>query len=322
MTSISNMKTSFDVPVAPGGYAWWYVDALSEDGNHGLTIIAFIGSVFSPYYAWARKRGGGQADPANHCALNVALYGGLNKPAPTGWAMTERGRDALQRSASTLRIGPSALQWDGCALTVTIDERTTPWAQHLRGVVRLYPSAVFSQGYALDAEGFHLWCPIAPCARVEVELSQPRLRWGGTGYFDTNRGERPLEEDFSRWDWSRTALGNQRTAVLYDAIRRDGSPLSIALAFDPYGKAKAFQSPPAVNLPVTGWRMPRVTRSESTAATRVEQGLEDAPFYSRSVVRTQLLGQPAVGVHESLSLDRWMRPLVQCMLPFRMPRRG
>ena len=22
----------FDVPVAPGGYAWWYVDALSDDG--------------------------------------------------------------------------------------------------------------------------------------------------------------------------------------------------------------------------------------------------------------------------------------------------
>ena len=37
------------------GYVWWYVDALSDDGRHGLTLIAFIGSVFSPYYAW---RGG------------------------------------------------------------------------------------------------------------------------------------------------------------------------------------------------------------------------------------------------------------------------
>ena len=44
---------SFDQPVAPGGYAWWYVDALSDDGRHGLTIIAFVGSVFSPYYAWS-----------------------------------------------------------------------------------------------------------------------------------------------------------------------------------------------------------------------------------------------------------------------------
>ena len=60
----------FDAPVGPGGYAWWYVDAFSEDGQFGLTIIAFIGSVFSPYYAWSGRR-----DPLNHCAVNVALYG-------------------------------------------------------------------------------------------------------------------------------------------------------------------------------------------------------------------------------------------------------
>ena len=41
------------------GYVWWYVDALSDDGRHGLTLIAFIGSVFSPYYALARRRGAG-----------------------------------------------------------------------------------------------------------------------------------------------------------------------------------------------------------------------------------------------------------------------
>jgi len=43
--------------VKPGGYAWWYVDALSADGRFGLSIIAFVGSVFSPYYALARRRG-------------------------------------------------------------------------------------------------------------------------------------------------------------------------------------------------------------------------------------------------------------------------
>jgi carotenoid 1,2-hydratase len=71
-------------PVPHGGYAWWYVDGLSDDGRHGITLIAFIGSVFSPYYAWARRRGGG--DPEHHCALNVALYGAGGKR----WALTER----------------------------------------------------------------------------------------------------------------------------------------------------------------------------------------------------------------------------------------
>ena len=66
----------FSVALARDGYAWWYVDALSDDGAHGLTIIAFIGSVFSPYYAWARRRG--PADPARFCACT--------------WRCTDRAR--------------------------------------------------------------------------------------------------------------------------------------------------------------------------------------------------------------------------------------
>ena len=34
--------------VRPGGYAWWYFDAVSDDGTRALTAIFFIGSVFSP----------------------------------------------------------------------------------------------------------------------------------------------------------------------------------------------------------------------------------------------------------------------------------
>jgi carotenoid 1,2-hydratase len=92
---------------------------LSDDGRHGLTVIAFVGSVFSPYYAWARRRA--PADPQNHCALNVALYG-----RPGRWAMTERGRGALGAEASALAIGPSSLRWDGNGLTIAIDEVTVP----------------------------------------------------------------------------------------------------------------------------------------------------------------------------------------------------
>ena len=91
--------------MARDGYAWWYVDALSDDGAHALTLIAFIGSVFSPYYAAARRRA--PADPEQHVAFNVALYGaGTDR-----WAMTERGRQHLQRDADHLRIGPSGLHW-------------------------------------------------------------------------------------------------------------------------------------------------------------------------------------------------------------------
>ena len=67
-------RLRFQQAVPPRGYAWWYLDAFSSDGRYGLTVIAFIGSVFSPYYFRARRRNPATA-AEDHCALNVALYG-------------------------------------------------------------------------------------------------------------------------------------------------------------------------------------------------------------------------------------------------------
>ena len=212
----------FDAPVRPGGYAWWYVDALSEDGREGLTLIAFIGSVFSPYYAWTGRR-----DPADHCALNVALYGTHRR-----WAMTERGRGALRQGDDALAIGPSALRWDGHALVIDIDEVTAPVPSRIRGQVRLYPEAVVNHPIVLDEAGNHTWWPIAPCARVEVDLDRPKARWSGTGYFDSNRGDAALEATFRRWDWCRAATPDG-TAVLYDLETRSGDEAALAILFDP-----------------------------------------------------------------------------------------
>ena len=32
----------FDPQVKDNGYVWWYIDGLSDDGNYGFTVIAFI----------------------------------------------------------------------------------------------------------------------------------------------------------------------------------------------------------------------------------------------------------------------------------------
>ena len=50
--------------------------------------------------------------------------------------------------------------------------------------------------------------------------------------------------------------------------------------------------------------------------------LEDTPFYNRSLVAAHWQGQPVLAMHESLDLGRFTQPIVQAMLPFRMPRRG
>jgi carotenoid 1,2-hydratase len=39
-------------------------------------------------------------------------------------------------------------------------------------------------------------------------------------------------------------------------------------------------------------------------------------------VQAHLLGQPVQAMHETLDTGRLVSPVVQLMLPFRMPRRG
>jgi carotenoid 1,2-hydratase len=65
----------------------------------------------------------------------------------------------------------------------------------------------------------------------------------------------------------------------------------------------------------------RGTRSENADGTVVKT-LEDTPFYARSIVTSRVGGRPLTAMHESLSLDRFVSPAVQFMLPFRMPRRS
>jgi carotenoid 1,2-hydratase len=299
--------------VAPNGYRWWYLDALSDDGAHGLTIIGFVGSVFSPYYAWARRRGA--ADPENFCAINVALYGRGGKR----WCMTERGVRDMQRDAVHFKVGPSAMAWRDGALEVTIAETTVPIPRPVRGVVRLIPSALSDHQERLDSQGLHRWQPVAPFARVTADFESPALRWSGAGYHDMNWGAEPLEQAFSSWTWSRAAV-KDAAYVLYDTLRRDGSRYAFALRFDDRGQASPCPMPAPVPLGRSGWRMDLETRSEGPAS--ITATLEDSPFYARALVAAQIDGARVTSFYECLSLDRFRKPVVQAMLPFRMPRRA
>jgi carotenoid 1,2-hydratase len=276
-------------------------------------VIAFVGSVFSPYYARALRRGA--ASPEDHCAVNVALYG----KGGHHWAMTERGCGELAREPESYRLGPSSLHWDEAGLTIRFNERTTPFFTRLAGEIRLTPSAVLGQSYALDAAGRHLWRPIAPEARVEVDIASPAQRWQGHGYFDTNCGERPVATDFVSWDWAR-AQTESGPLIHYDVLRRDGSRLDLSLEAGGDGTLVASAQPPLVPIAGTNWRVTRNARADQGYQPRVVATLEDTPFYARSLVRSRLNGAEALLMHESLSLDRLSSRWVETLLPFRMPR--
>lgn len=280
-------------------------------------MIAFVGSVFSPYYASARRRAGPAAppDPQDHCAINVALY----RDGRKRWAMTERGRGTLQRAAGHIAIGRSALAWSGDALQVTIDETGVPVPLRLRGRITLHPQLRTGMPLVLSEAGGHRWHPVAPRARAEVVFDLPGVRWRGHGYHDANWGDEPLEQGFAGWQWCRAPRADGGAAIGYDAAPRHGAPSCWALQVHPDGRIESHPPEPERRLPTTGWRIGRTLRA---ADARLVRTLEDTPFYARSLVDATILGEPVRAMHESLSLDRFASRWVQMLLPFRMPRRA
>jgi len=270
--------------------------------------------VFSPYYAKERRRA--VVDPAQHCSVNVAVYGrGVSR-----WAMTERCRHSLGITDTSLAIGPSSLTWDGTRLTVRIDEKAPVTGLPVRGVVTLEPEILSDFATDFGTAGRHLWAPIAPRAHVEARFDAPVASWTGTGYFDTNRGDEPLENGFSYWNWSRACLPNS-AVMLYEGTRRDGGTFNTGLEIASDGSARPLEFRKRCDLPPTRyWKMPRETRLDAGHGASVVRTLEDTPFYSRSMIATHLLGQPVHAMHESVSLDRFRKRWVQSLLGWRMPR--
>ena len=236
--------------------------------------------------------------------------------------MTERGRRHVQRSAREFVVGPSRVHWDGEALVIDIDEIGVPLPQRVRGRVRVQPHALCHFVTGLDGQGRHRWGPIAPCARVQVDLQQPDAHWAGHAYLDSNEGDEPVDRGFREWDWSRAVLADGSTAVIYDVRPTAGPDRVIAQRFAPDGSASAFTPPERQTLPRSKWLLPRTMRSDADCPAHVVQTLEDTPFYVRSVLSSGLFGERVTSVHETLDLPRLVSLPVRLMLPWRMPRRG
>ncbi|MFZ9394602.1 MAG: hydroxyneurosporene dehydrogenase [Erythrobacter sp.] len=238
--------------------------------------------------------------------------------------MTERGRGAIARDRDHLVLGPSSLRWAGDHLEIDIVEHDKrlfiPWQRRVTGKVRVYPEMVNSTAFALDPAASHLWHCLSPRARVEVDMREPALRWSGSAYLDSNFGRESLEEGFRIWHWSRAHVGRD-AVVCYEGVRRNGTGFASALRFDASGTPHEAELPPVAPLPNSAWQITRRTRAEHGNAS-VLATWEDTPFYARSTLSSRLYGCRAIAVQESLDMDRFASPLVQFMLPFRMPRTG
>ncbi len=279
-------------------------------------MIAFVGSVFSPTYFRARRRDT-DVDPADHCGFNVVIHG----PGGDAWAFSEYGRADVERGPDHFVVGRNRIERDDGGLTVTIDERTSPWGRALRGTLRIDVDDFSPHRFTLDAAGRHQWWPVAPSARVRVELSHPALRFTGAGYHDTNSGTEALEHAFAKWTWSRSS-DSEGTSILYDVTPRDGDErrIGVRIGSGPPGGSNRLTTIDAehgVDLGRSRWGLERHTRVAEGGEAQLIRPLVDAPFYARSLFRTTVGERSVVGVHEIVDLDRFVRKTTQLMLPFR-----
>ena len=235
--------------------------------------------------------------------------------------MTDRGEAALRQTSDTFTVGPSSLRWRNGRLEIDIDEISSlPLVSRVRGRITVTPSAITGVELPLLGTGTHIWRPFAPTARIDVDLNRG-WQWTGHGYFDANYGTRALESDFSYWTWGRFPLRGG-AACFSDATRRDGTHLEFGVRFTEGGAAETMPMPPRTRFARSLWAVGRETRSDAGHRPRQVKAMLDAPFYSRSVVRTRINGEETEGVHEALDLDRFASALLKPMLAVRVPRRA
>jgi carotenoid 1,2-hydratase len=292
----------------PGGYAWWYVDALTPSGD-GLVCILFLGSVFSSKYA-ARWKRGERARPLEHCAVNLALYRGGRR---VGFVMSEYDR-AGAAEADRLAIGESTLSRDGATVTIALRDRTVPGHARVAGTITVEPLAPAWPEYRIvDDLAGHAWQVLAPRARVRAELPTQRFALDAEGYFDHNAGAGRIEASVARWSWARFA-GPHGLTVVYGLEERSGAVRAIRFDEAASGAPRVSESDAAP----TGaarrlrWGMQLPEQFGARGGWRCQAGatLEEAPFYSR--YRAQLVdpsGARIDGHGEHIDFDRFSRGL-------------
>lgn len=312
MCGPSDQALGFDLALPKGGYAWWYFDLISEDGEYALTQIFFIGSVFCPRYFRARSLGRDD-DPLDHCGVNAALY----KRSGGRWVMTQVPRTRIRRSGHALEVSNSRVVRGSKHILIDLDERCSPWGQALKGEVEVELRDGLCTPLSLDSDGDHGWWPVGANARASVRLRQPRLHFSGSAYHDCNFGRVPLERSFRSWTWSRAEL-KDGVALLYDTVECSGERRELAFRLGAAGK-KEIDAPLSRELGRGFWGTHDSTRSDAAAKPpQIRRRLEDTPFYNRSLLETHIAGEACLAVHESLDLQRFARPWVQFLLPFRM----
>ena len=303
---------SQDLLQSPGGFIWWYIDALDAKLN-GLVMIWSFGLPFLPGYLKA-ARDGHPEPPQQWPSLNLALY---RDGRPCFYLLQRYAPEDAEWYGDSWRFGATEIvrnEANGMRTVTANIDCPVPRSQHkLHGQIRLTGRAPrIDPSLQQTPDPRHEWCPVTGPSVCTADLT-----WGGASrfeldapaYHDRNGGDRPLDQlGIDHWIWGRT-IGSNGTRIHYLVWPKGEDQDVRTWVFDiaPDGLITR-QAVDEANLhgPCTAWfGVPywRRVALGGSGEVRTGQLVEDGPFYLRSINAGLDPGGEA-----SAGWGEWIRP--------------
>ena len=306
----------------PGGYEWWYFDAISDDGKHSLVVIFYRGNPFSNRYIRAIQEQSGQAMPSQFPAVSISLY---EEGEAVYYSFTEFLEEQTQfDDQSSARIGPHKVKASINAGRLQYKlhlEEQLPSGDQLKARIHFESN---SQPIPLEADSLqagtrHQWNLVQPRARVEGDIQlkikeekERTVNFDGIGYHDHNRGSEPLRRAFGDWYWGRLHF-DKATLVYYIMDKQKGREYR-AWLLDQYGAIiKRFNQ---ADLDDRGFSIfglysaRKLQFSSETFQLQVQQSqkVDDGPFYCRFLSEGFLYNSKTGRTQKTRGITEYIHP--------------
>ena len=217
---------------APGGYEWWYFDAIDPETGFKCVVIFYRGNPFSTRYIRQSEQSL-DAMPGHYPAVSISIYEGSD-PIYYSFQEFEPAECSFPTDEVAVRIGNHRLKQsvgdDGFLSYLLELEETLPSGDQITAELtftsrRLQHNVARGDHNSDDAS--HLWNLVQPRADVTGSVAlegygnRKKISVNGTGYHDHNVGFEPMKDDFTDWYWGRFHADGE--TLIYYAMNRTGA---------------------------------------------------------------------------------------------------
>ncbi|CVK98772.1 uncharacterized protein FMAN_08448 [Fusarium mangiferae] len=208
-------------PINSTTFDWWYFDAVSDDGEHALTVIfftsSFVGFSFDllnaidplNVYVFYNHGGDGFSFPISSTSVTIKLDGDGASGDWTGSGASFQGAADLSTYKVTFKktlLNPSV---EG---TFTLKSRGPGH----------YVCGPLEAGQNMKVLPNVGWVNVMPAAdaAVDVKINGQKIKFTGNGYHDKNWGDAPFLASLNGWYWGHATFGDYNI-VFFDMLDKN-----------------------------------------------------------------------------------------------------